>query len=205
PAGIVVEGPERTRAALTLDERLPSTLFVFPLRKSVPFPNLMMPVLLDSPESRDIVARAEAGNGHILLLTLRDAEKPPQTPEDFYQVGVIARILKTLNLPDGNASVMVQGRARARVSRFVRKPPHALVKVTELVDVPSPGKRGEAAFRELRDALRKVGDLSDQLGDEFTTAVLNIDSPEQLADFTGAYLLKKTDERQQILETVEVG
>ena len=146
--GIVVDGAESAKAALTLDERLPGTLFVFPLRKSVPFPNLMMPVLLDTPESKDIVAKAEAGNGHLLLLTVRDPEEKPSGPQDYYEVGVVARILKTLTLPDGNASVMVQGRTRARVRRFVRSRPNAVARVDELIDVPTPGPRTEAAFRQ---------------------------------------------------------
>ncbi|MEY2981157.1 MAG: endopeptidase La [Planctomycetota bacterium] len=203
--GIVVEGAESAKAALTLDERLPSTLFVFPLRRSVPFPNLMMPVLLDTPESKDIVAKAEAGNGHLLLLTVRDPEEKPSGPQDYYEMGVVARILKTLTLPDGNASVMVQGRMRARVRRFVRSRPNALARVDEMIDVPTPGPRTEAAFRELREALRKVSALQENLGDDFATAVLNIETAEQLADFTGAYFLKRTEDRQELLETIEVG
>ncbi len=202
PAGILVEGGDQ---ALTIDERLPTTLFVFPLRKAVAFPNLMMPVLLDSASDRDIVAKAEAGNGHLLLLTTRDPDVEEPKPHDFYDVGVVARILRTLQLPDGTASVMVQGRARARVQKFVRETPHLVAKIVEVGDVPTPGKRLDAAFQKLRENLRRVAEVSGGFGDDFSTAVLNIDTPEQLADFTGAYFLKKATDRQALLETPEVG
>ena len=202
--GIQVEAADG-KAALTLEQRLPNTLFVFPLRRSVPFPNLMMPVLLDTSEARAVVQKAEAGNGHLLLLTLKDPDNEKPKPGDFYEVGVIARVLKVLQLPDGNASVMVQGRSRARVKRFARQQPQLVAKIAEEGDIPSSSKRTVAAFRKLRESLRKVAEMNEQLGDDFATAVLNIDTPAQLADFTGAYFLKDTADRQAILEAREVG
>ncbi|MCC6781216.1 MAG: endopeptidase La [Planctomycetes bacterium] len=204
-AGIQAESREATAPALTLGERLPTTLFVFPLRRSVPFPNLMMPVLLESADSRAIAQKAEAGNGHVFLLTQLDAEQEKPKPGEFHAIGVIARILKILQLPDGTSSLMVQGRARARVQRFVRQQPQLVAKVAEVVDIPTPGKRTEATFRKLRDGLRRIAEANEQFGEEFATAVINLDTPAQLADFTGAYFLKDTADRQAILETLEVG
>jgi ATP-dependent Lon protease len=201
--GIKVENGEST-TALTLEEKVPHTLFVFPLRRSVPFPNMMLPVLLETAEARAIVQKAEAGNGHLLLLTQKDPELDRPRESDLYQVGVVGRILKVLQLPDGNSSVMVQGRGRARLVRMVRQQPYLVARVEEVVDVPSEGKRVEAASRLLRDSLSKFAGMNDQFGEDFATAVLNIDSAGQLADFTGAYMLKNTADRQAILETPEV-
>ncbi|MFO1051168.1 MAG: endopeptidase La [Planctomycetota bacterium] len=202
---IQVDAEGGKRAALTVDERVPTTLFVFPLRRSVPFPGLMMPVLLETQDARAIVQKAEAGNGHLLLLTQRDPDEERPRTTSFHEVGVVGRILKVLQLPDGNASVMVQGRSRARVVKFVRKEPLLVAKVAEVVDVPSSEKRTEAAFRQLRESLRKIAEMNEQLGDDFATAVLNIETAAQLADFTGAYFLKDTADRQGILETADIG
>src|SRR5215831_99037 len=113
PAPTVVVGTSPAPgSALIVQPKVPTSLFVFPLRRAVPFPNLMMPVLLDSAKSREIVQKAEANNAHILLIAQKDAGKDDPAPADFYQTGVVARILKTLKLPDGNASAMCQGLTR---------------------------------------------------------------------------------------------
>ena len=82
PTTVVVGGGPRrgkraTGSAIVVSPKVPDTLLVFPLRRAVPFPNLMMPVLLDAPRSREIFQKAEAGNGHVLLI----AQKDPLTGE----------------------------------------------------------------------------------------------------------------------------
>jgi ATP-dependent Lon protease len=202
--GIVVEDPEGV-SLVPVGEKLPATMFVFPMRRSVAFPNIMMPIAAGSARLREIVAKAEAHNNHLLLLTQKDEENEEPGPDDFHAVGVVARILKTIKMPDGTASVMVYGLRRAKPLRFVRRKPFLVVKVQELLDIPSPGKRAIAVARKLQEALRKVADLKEELGEEFARAVINLDQPEQLADFTGCYFLKKTADRQRILDLLEVG
>jgi ATP-dependent Lon protease len=201
--GIAVAGPDG--GAVVVQEELPETLFLFPLRRAVPFPNLMMPILLDSQRARDIVAQSEAHSGHLLLLTQKDPDTEQPGPPDFHAVGVIARILKTLKLPDGNSSVLCQGLRRAQVVRWVKTAPHLVVKVRALVDVPAKGRRAQAAFRKLQGSLARVVEIAEGYDDQFGTAVLNIERPEQLADFAGSYFLKETDRRQQILDELDVG
>jgi ATP-dependent Lon protease len=195
-------GPEP--AAIQVREQLPETMFVFPLRKAVAFPNLMMPVLLDTPRSREIVAKAESHNGHMLLLALKDPTQEAPPPDGFHEVGVIARILKVLKLPDGNSSAMCQGLRRGKVEKFLRTRPFAVVRARALSDIPASGKRAQALFRRLQRSLKRVADVAQDYGEEFSTAVLNIEEPDQLADFTGSYFLKKQQQRQALLEAVDV-
>ena len=123
PAAIVVTGPVGAPGAILVDEDLPETLFVFPLRRAVPFPNLMMPILLDTPKAREIIAQAEAGNSHVFFVMQKDPEDEDPGPRGLCKVGVIARVLKVLKLPDGSASAMCQGLRRAKVKKFLRKKP----------------------------------------------------------------------------------
>ena len=203
-AGVVVTDAEIGPGALMVQEELPERMCVFPLRRAVPFPNLMMPILLDSQRSREIVAKAEAQNGYLFLVAQKDPEEEEPRADGLYEVGVIARILKTLKLPDGNESVMCQGLRRGAIARFVRKKPHLIVKTKVLIDIPSKGRRARAVSRRLRQALGKVVNVSDDYGEDLGTAVLNIDQPDQLADFAGSYFLKQTDQRQQILEALDI-
>ena len=203
-ASITLEGGE-PKTGLAVKQELPDTMMVFPLRRMVPFPNLMMPVLLDTEKVRDIVAQAEAQNGYILLLLQKDPDQDEPGPKDFFEIGVIARVLKTFKLPDGNESAMAQGMARAKVVKFLRnKKPLLVARTKVLVEIPASGKRGLALARKLRTHLRRIVEASDEYGAEISTAVLNIEQPDQLADFTGSYFVKDYVQRQRVLAAQDV-
>ncbi|MGK0155088.1 MAG: hypothetical protein ACI9SE_002048, partial [Neolewinella sp.] len=136
--------------SVVVRDTMPDTMFAFPLQKSVPFPNLMMPLLLDSQQSKDIVAKAEAHNGYVFLVLQRDAEAEVKKVADLHEVGVITRIVKTLKLPDGTMSAMTQGARRAKRVKVVREQPHLVVRVKQLVEIPAQGKRSESLFRLLQ-------------------------------------------------------
>jgi ATP-dependent Lon protease len=120
---------EDGRASVLVQANLPETMFVFPLRRAVPFPNLMMPLLLAAPEARDVVAKAEAHNGHLLLVMQKNQEQELPGEGDLHEIGVVTRILKTIKLPDGSMSSMTQGLRRARMVKIVRKKPHLVARV----------------------------------------------------------------------------
>jgi len=189
-------------APVMIQESLPETVFVFPLRRAVPFPGLMMPLLLETAEARDIVAKAEAHNGHVLLVALENPDADPVEETDLHEVGVLTRVMKVLKLPDGSMSAMTQGLRRARLVKVVRKKPHLVARVREMVEIPSDTDRAKSMFRLLRENLRKLAEA--QNADHgFATAVLNIDNPGGLADFTGN-VLREISERQAILAEPDV-
>jgi ATP-dependent Lon protease len=198
---IRVEAPA-AGGPVVVQEAMPETLFVFTLRRAVPFPNLMMPILLDTQQARDIVAKAEAHNGHLLLLLQEQADQPAE--QLVGQVGVVTRILKVLKLPDGNMSAMTQGLRRARVQKLVREKPHLVAKCKEVVEIPATGKRVDSLVRLLRSNLQKLDKLNDTADPGFATTVLNLDAPGVLADFTGT-ILREVKDRQRVLEEADVG
>jgi ATP-dependent Lon protease len=201
PAVVVEDGAKP--GAVVVKESLPDTMFVFPLRQAVPFPNLMMPLLLDSPGARDVVAKAEAHNGHVFLVLQKDADREPAGAEDLHEVGVVTRILKTLRLPDGSTSAMTQGVRRARLAKIVRSKPLLVARVKEVVEIPAQGKRAESLFRLLQKQLRQLAEMQEQLDTGFATALLNVEDPGQLADFTGG-VVRKVADRQRLLALADV-
>ena len=216
PAADAVErGPEGPEAAavgaaepsggnsVVVQDALPDTMFVFPLRKAAPFPHLMMPLLLEQPEARDIVAKAEAHNGYLFLVLQKDAEQDAPGPDGLHEVGVVTRILKTIKLPDGGASAMTQGLRRARLVKMVREKPHMVARVKELVEIPAQGDRAASLFRLLQKQLQKLAELQEQGDTGFATALLNVEDPGQLADFS-AGVVRKVDDRQRLLDQVDV-
>jgi ATP-dependent Lon protease len=190
-------------AGVVVQDSLPDTMFVFPLKKAVPFPQLMMPLLLESPAAREIVAKAEANHGFLLLVLQRDPEQEAPGADGVHEVGVITRVLKTLKLPDGNMSAMTQGLRRARLVKVVRDKPHLVARVKELVEIPAVGERPAAMFRLLQKQLQKLAEVNEQLDTGFATALLNVEDPGQLADFS-AGIVRRIEDRQRLLEQVDV-
>jgi ATP-dependent Lon protease len=200
--GLVVEG-EPGAASVVVQDSVPDTMFVFPLRAAVPFPNLMMPILLDTASARDIVAKAEAHNGHLFLVLQKDAEREPKSIEDLHEIGVVTRILKTLKLPDGSMSAMTQGIRRSRLQKLVREKPHLVARVKELVEVPAQGQHAESLFRLLQKQLKKLSEMQENIDTGFAMALLNVEDSSQLADFT-AGIVRKVGDRQRLLESADV-
>ena len=188
---------------VVVQQSLPDTLFAFPLRRAVPFPNLMMPLLLDTQAARDVVQKAEAHNNHVFVVLQKNPEQEQPGEQDLHEVGVVTRILKTLKLPDGNMSAMAQGLRRARLVKAVRQKPHLVVRVKELVEIPAQGKKAESLVRVLQQQLKKLAEMQDQIDPGFATAVLNLDNPGQLADFVGG-IVRKVEDRQRVLAAADV-
>jgi len=201
-ASVTVE-PEGQRGSVVVKDQVPDTMFVFPLRNAVPFPNLMMPLLLDSGNARDVVAKAEAHNGYLFLVLQKDTEQQNPGPDGLHEVGVVTRILRTLKLPDGGMSAMTQGLRRAKLQKIVRDKPHLVARVKEIVEIPAQGPRAESLFRLLQKQLQKLTEAQEQVDTGFATALLNVEDPSQLADFTGG-IVRKVKDRQRLLEQASV-
>ena len=201
PSLVIDDGKSNT--SVVVQDTLPDTMFAFPLQKSVPFPNLMMPLLLDSQQAKDIVAKAEAHNGYVFLVLQRDPEAEVKKVAELHEVGVITRIVKTLKLPDGTMSAMTQGARRAKRVKVVREKPHFVVRVKQLVEIPAQGDRAESLFRLLQKQLQELAGLQEQVDPGFATALLNVEDPSQLADFS-AGIVRKVVDRQRLLAEADV-
>ncbi len=202
-AGSASPGGAPDAGHVVLQHRAPDTMFAFPLRRAVPFPGLMMPLLLDTPAAREIVAKAEAHNGHLFVVLQKNADADAVALDDLHEVGVVARILKTLRLPDGTMSAMTQGLRRARREKAVRNKPHMIVRVKELVELPAQDKKTTSLFRLLQQNLRKLADMQEQMDPGFATTLLNLEDAGQLADFASG-VVREVEDRQRLLAQPDV-
>src|SRR5262249_2779379 len=123
---------------------------------------------------------------------------------DFHDFGTLARIVKTLRLPDGKLSAVVQGVARLRIERVLRKRGVLVAKVVYPQEIYFGGAREVALVRTVQQLVREISQNNPQFGDEFRTAVMNIESSRMLADFAGAYFIRDATDRQTLLETLDV-
>ncbi|MEZ5990316.1 MAG: endopeptidase La [Planctomycetota bacterium] len=217
------EGLEGLAGILSADEKTPDRVLVLPLQKAVPFPGLMMPVQLGTDRARETLLRAQRQGGFIGLFARRtetkggvggepqamlradDEEQRPLRRAEVHDVGVVAKVLKLLNLPDGGHAAMLHGVRRVEIQRVVTGRPYLQVKVATRADQPARGKRVEAQVRNLQKLVKSIAKEAEGIGDEFVGAALNIDDPGGLADFCAAYLVRDLGRRQEVLEERHVG
>jgi ATP-dependent Lon protease len=183
----------------------PAVVVVFPLRRSVPFPSLIMPVLAEGGHEVEIMEKAMAQGRHVGLLHAPEmGENGPQNSKEFAATGVLAEVHKRIRLPDGNSNYICRGVRRFTVDRFVRVKGVPVARVLYPEDVYPPGKETEALARNVLSLAQKVASHNPSLGDGFNLAALNIEPAGGLADFSAAYLLREAVEKQPILDQLDV-
>ncbi|MFK7904916.1 MAG: endopeptidase La [Chitinophagales bacterium] len=179
----------------------PDSIPILPLRNTVLFPGVVVPITIGRDKS--IKAIKEAANGDKLIGVIAQRTPKSDDPEkkDLHAVGTIARIVKVLKMPDDNTTVILHGRDRFAVEELVSEEPFikASFKVLEDADLPE-GKEFEALVSSIRDMASKIIRISPNLPSEITVMLKNIDNPEFLIHFVSSNLNIDLDEKQQLLE-----
>ncbi len=188
------------------DDSPPPLLAVFPLRKSVPFPGLIMPVHAQDGYESNIMEKALAQGKRVGLLLAPGMDEAGRVSgaDDFASTGVIAEVHRRIKLPDGNTNYLCRGLQRFHVERFVRVQEVPVAKVVYPADVYPAGDETEALARNVLSLSTKVAGHNPGLGEGFNLAALNIDPAGNLADFAAAYLLKDTETKQAVLDLLDV-
>ena len=112
------------------DKELPNDLAILPLRNMVLFPGMVIPITVGRQKSVKMVKKAYKGNKIIGVLAQSKQTKDEPNTEDLYKVGTVAYIIKMIVLPDGNVTIIVQGKKRFEVEEFIHQDPFLLAKVS---------------------------------------------------------------------------
>jgi len=183
-------------------ENLPSTLSLLPLRNTVLFPGVVLPISVGRPKSLKLIR--EVYRKDMLLGTIAqkdpDIDEPAQT--DLFQVGTVAKILKILEMPDGSTTVIIQGKQRFRINQFIAEDPYLTAYITQLPDVQPSDNSPEfvAIVESLKDIAIKIAKHSSNMPPEATFAVRNIENPIFLINFICSNADLKVGEKQGLLE-----
>jgi Lon protease-like protein len=188
------DGPD-----LVTSDRLP----VLPLRDVVVFPYVVMPLLVGRPAS---LAAIDAGNEEdrlVLLVAQRDPETQEPAAADLYRVGVVARIRQISRLGTGTVRVLVEGAARARVTRYVPGT-DCLSAIVEPMPAPALGEGDEVLLRRALSLFEEYVALHRRLPAELVTIIQSADSPARQAFGVAAHLGTRLDRRQALLAIDEL-
>ncbi|MEE9539269.1 MAG: endopeptidase La [candidate division NC10 bacterium] len=185
------------------DPQIPPELPILPMRGSVLFPHVIIPILVGQEKSMRLVDEVVMGNRIIGIVALKNREVEDPRPEDFFPVGTAAVIAKMIKLPDGTISIMAQGLERIRLSQITQTDPYFRASVEPLPDAGEQDKEVEALMVNLRRLFQKAVELSPNLPAELSILALNIDESGMLADMVTSNLNLSVEEKQEVLEATE--
>ena len=182
---------------------IPDVLPVLPLKDTLLFPYIILPLSINHEENVLAVDRALAADRIIMLAAQKDETVEHAGPEDLYEVGTAATIMRMLKLPDGRIRILVQGLARARLEHVSQTEPYLLAKVERLPDPPpvQPSLEVEALLRSVKESLERSAGLGKNISPEVMVIAANLEDPGRLADLAASNLELKAPEGQEILET----
>jgi ATP-dependent Lon protease len=187
------------------DTEIPTSLPLLPVRDVVIFTDMLLPLFVGREKSIRAVERSVSKDRFLFVATQKDPAIENPKPEDIYTVGTISRILRMLKLPDGRVKALVQGFAKARITKFTQKRSFYRVAV-EILDEPEeghPNLKIEALMRNVRDYSEKILALRGELSGDVGSILESIEEPGKLADLVASNLRLKIDEAQEVIELID--
>jgi ATP-dependent Lon protease len=200
----IVVSPQEQQQADELGDELPATLPVLPLKETVVFPESITPLAIGQERSIRLIDDIVAGDRLLALVTVETDTAESPGWDDLYEVGTAAVVHKMIRVPDGTVRVLVQGIRRIRLERRALEEPYLVGEFVELPDALSGTKEVEALTRNVQSLFSRIIGLAPYLPEELQIAAANVDDPIALCHLVASTLRLKTEEKQKLLELVDV-
>jgi len=182
------------------DRELPDELPVLPLKNTVVFPLMVLPLVVQKPRSVRLVDDAVVADRMVALVALRDPEVEDPTPEDLYEYGTVATIHRLARSADDTLHIIVQGVERIRTAEYTQREPYMRARIVPAPEIVEDGVTLEAAMRTAADSFRRLVELASYLPDEAISSALGSDDPKQLAYMIASLTRMDMATREEILE-----
>ncbi len=177
---------------------------LLPLRDIIVFPHMVVPLFVGREKSINALEEAMSQDKEILLAAQKKAKTNDPTPEDIFQTGTVGVIIQLLRLPDGTVKVLVEGKKRARIKKFVPRDEFFLCEVETVDEVTTASVEIEALMRSIQTTFETYVKLNKRIAPEMLMQVQTIDDPARLADTIVVHLTAvKLHDKQDILETAD--
>lgn len=184
-------------------EDLPDELSILPIKNTVLFPGVVIPITVGRQKSIKLVKKAYQGSRIIGVVAQKNPQSEEPAVDELYKTGTVARIIKMLVLPDGNTTIIIQGKNRFNITEYVQEEPYLTAHVNLLTEA-GPGlnnKEAKALVQSLKDAATKILRLNPEIPQEAQVALDNISSMAFLIHFLASNLNVDVSDKQKILET----
>ena len=183
-------------------ESTPEDLPILPLRNTVLFPGVVLPINVGRDQSLKLLKEAQKGGHDIGVMTQQDSEIENPTAADLHEIGTVARIVKMLRMPDGSNTVIIQGKRRCRMGEVVTETPYLRAKISAFPDTEDEWEQSEqeALQQSLQEMSMEVIQNSPNIPSEAAIAIKNIDSLRFLVHFIAANMNAEKEQKQNLLE-----
>lgn len=183
------------------NEEPPETLAILPLRNTVLFPGVVIPITVGRDKSIKLVKEAYKGNKIIGVVSQKDVSIEDPTFDQLNTVGTVANVIKLLQMPDGNTTVIIQGKQRFSLVEEVQGAPYIKAVVQKFEDAKvKPGKEFKTLIASIREISAQIIQLSPNIPSEASIALKNIESNSFLINFISSNMNAEMADKQNILE-----
>jgi ATP-dependent Lon protease len=187
------------------NSEIPTSLPLLPVRDVVVFSDMVLPLFVGRDRSIRAVEEGVARDGFLMLATQKDPAIEDPATDDIYAVGTVGRVLRMLKLPDGRVKALVQGVAKAKILRYLRKRSFYRVKIEKVEEQPAGeiNLEIEALMRTVGENSEKILSLRGEMSGDIGSILQSIEEPGKLADLAASNLKLKIPESQGLLELAE--
>jgi len=182
----------------------PEVLPIMALRNTVLFPNHVIPIYIGRPKSLKLIESLTEENRKIMVVAQKEGSIDDPTPDDLYEWGTVALVLKVFDMPDGSKSAIVQGLERGKVEEYIGEEPYFVGKVARVQEIYKPSIEVDAMVANLRQIFAKLVKVAPYLTDEHAQILTNIQHPGRLVDRAIGLMNIPVAEKQEVLEEVDV-
>ncbi len=183
-------------------EKTPESLYILPLRNTVLFPGVVIPITVGRDKSIKLIQEAKKKKLHFGVVSQKDAELEDPERKDLYDIGTVAQILRLLKMPDGTTTAIIQGKKRFQLGELLQEEPYMEAKVTALMETRYSNKNPEmkATVDSMKEVAQEIIDLSPNIPSEAGFAIKNIESYGFLVNFICSNMNLDISAKQDILE-----
>jgi ATP-dependent Lon protease len=183
------------------NESLPESISIIPLRNMVLFPGVVIPITAGRDKSIKLINDAYAAGKTIGVVAQKNEEVEDPTKNDIHTIGTVARILRVLKMPDGNVTVILQGKKRFEISEVITEEPYITATIKEIAE--KRPKKNDTEFNAIIDSIKELAiqiiKESPSIPSEATFAIKNIESKSFLINFVTSNMQLSVDEKQNLL------
>ena len=182
---------------------IPEVLPVLPLKDTVIYPHIIVPLLITREEYVKLIDDALTADRLVAAMASKEEVETPE-PSQIYDIGTAAAIIRMLKLPDGSMQLFVQGVQRIRIVEYVESQPYLKAKVEKAQEIIEESVELEGIARNVLTQFKKMISLAPYLPNEIFIAAMNIAEPNNLADFIASNINIDLEEKQELLEALDV-
>ena len=184
---------------------LPTEIPVIALRNTVLFPNVVLPITVAREKSVKAITEAQKSGKWIGVVAQRDSNNEDPMPEDVYQTGTLAKIVKQIKMPDGNTTVFIMGRLRFHIDAFTQVDPYYTAHIRYLEDkFPQEDAEFDALVSSIKDHSERIAQQSPNVPTETSIVLRNIEQQSFLVHFVASNINAKLSDKQALLEENDI-